>query len=126
MPDYIHYETKTDRELLIVVAEAINSLNERTAQLCVRAEKLDEYAETNKERISNHDVQIAEILKENALVNKQTSETLVELHSLVANQNEKIEALAPISKFFWWVIASIGALIIAILVAVIKHVLPGG
>jgi len=124
MPEPIRYETKSDRELLIVVAEAINSLNEKTEKLVAKAVELESYANNNRERIAGHDLIIARLMSEQAAVTKQSTDTLSDLYTIMRSQAKEINAFAPVSKAFWWVVGVVGAALIALLTAMFKHVFP--
>jgi predicted ATP-dependent protease len=89
MPEPIRYETKSERELLIVVAQAINSLNEKTTELCEKVKEHEQLLSENKDRISIHELKLVGIMASNSDIAKTTTTTLKEMHAILDKQVDR-------------------------------------
>jgi hypothetical protein len=121
MPEPINFETKNDRELLIVLAQSFNSLNEQTVSLCMETENLKQIAYKNKEKLQDHEIKLIEIVNDNSRITRETTETLKTMNTLLTLHSKELNDLDIIRKFFWWVVGAVGVIVTAILIFLIEH-----
>lgn len=134
MADLINFETKSYRELLIIVAQAINSLNEKTNQLCSKVEEHGDLLNHNKIQLTSQENLIHEIIKENANVSLKMTETLKEINILLVKHTDQITDIyfiydykkiipefAFITKFFWLIIGTISTITASIIIWLVTH-----
>jgi hypothetical protein len=86
MPEPIRYDTQSDRELLIIVAQSINHLSDRTTELCEKVREHEQILANNKDKISAHERKLIEIMDTNSEVARTTTNTLKEMHLLLNKQ----------------------------------------
>jgi hypothetical protein len=123
MTDNINFEAKTDRELLIMVAQAVNSLKEKTDLLWTQAQENKRNIELDKNMISTQEYRINEILVKQAECSKDTIITLDKINTLLGNHTERLGDFANMKKLFWWLVATLGGMFIALMGLVIKHMM---
>ena len=99
MPEPIRYQTQSDREVLIQVAEAVNCLNEDIQNLMGKVEYHGKIIYESKDRLTAQEVLVHDILKDNASVCLKTSETLTHISLVLEQHSSKLMELNPILKY---------------------------
>jgi hypothetical protein len=86
MPEPIRFDLEGNRELLIMVAQNINNLSEKTTELCNKIREHEIILTDNRDKITAHELKLVEILANNSEVAKTTAQTLKEMHALLDKQ----------------------------------------
>ncbi len=127
MPEPIRYEVKSDRDLLVMLAQSFNNLNEQTMKLCVDTENLRIQAQKNKEKLTEHELKLIEIVNANGYIVKETADTLRTVNALLNKHSDALSSLEIIRKFFWWIVGVIGAIVTATIIYMIqRNIYKGG
>jgi hypothetical protein len=121
MHEPINFEAKNDRELLIIVAQAINSLNERTGTLCRQVEEHEAMILKDRESLFSYEVKLHDIMQSTSATAAETAKTLVAINKILESHTEAITNYRPVSKLFWWIVGAIGVIITSVLVYLIQN-----
>jgi hypothetical protein len=119
----INFEAKTDRELLIIVAHAVNSLKEKTDILWIQAMENKKHIEADAERINLQEYKLHELILKEIDCARETSKTLEKINILLGLHTEKLSTMDNMKRLFWWLIAALGAVMITLMGLLIRHVI---
>jgi hypothetical protein len=122
MANPIKYEAQTDRELLVLIAERINSLNDKTADLCVDVKEHGAQIAEGASRISAQEVKVVEVIRD-------TSETLISIHGVMDDHSERIGNLEKSGSLNTWMIRSLWAVVAGVIMTIVtlfwQHITAG-